>query len=260
MRPRFSVCGLLGLALALAGCGTNDATPDGIDASSPDSTGGNPDAGPVTPACRPASGTTGSPQTILDAVALLDGLPQPVTLPCFLESLDRPLALVATTNTVSAQPAESARNPRVFLLTGRLSLALVPDGPFRDVLELGEISADNTNSIKGEVHFPVEAPLAASDAFDRVVDSAVDNVPTQSKCSICHFPERTVDKVGYEHAFESIAYRPNPLYDAPLGDLQREHETCDVTVEPERCATLAAIFGHGAVVGGAFPSEMATFF
>ena len=236
-------------------CGTDDATP-----ASPDAAGIQPDADPVTPGCHPASGTSGNPQTILEAVALLNALPQPATLPCFIQSLDRPLALVATTNLVSAQPAESPRNPRVFLLTGRLSLAFVPDGPFRDVLEFGEISADNINSIKGEIHFPIEAPLAPATPFDRIVDHIVDDVPTQSKCSLCHYPERTVDRAGYEHAFESIAYRPNPLYAAPLPELQHERETCDASSEPERCAMLEAIFGHGAVVGGAFPSEMAMFF
>jgi hypothetical protein len=88
----------------------------------------------------------------------------------------------------------------------------------------------------------------------------VDDVPTRSQCALCHYPERRVDRVGYEHAFESIAYRPNPLYAAPLPDLVHERETCVASSEPERCATLEAIFGHGPVVEGAFPSEMVTFF
>jgi hypothetical protein len=254
---------VLGLALALPACGTSGAAPGAPDAAAADAmevdVGG--DAVPVVSGCRPSAGTTGNPQTIPDLIALVNGLPPPVTLPCLIESLDRPLSLVATTNVVSAQPAESARNPRVFLLTGRLSLTFVPDGPSRDVLELGEISADNTQSIKGEVHFPIEAPLGAGAPFDRLVDAIVDGVPALSKCYACHYPERPLEnRPGYEHAFESIAYRPNPLYAAPLDDLRREREVCDATAEPERCATLEAIFGHGAVEGGAFPSEMVTFF
>src|SRR5688500_14114777 len=46
--------------------------------------------------CSPAEGTSGNPRTIREALDLINGLPHPVDFPCFLESLDRPLSINAT--------------------------------------------------------------------------------------------------------------------------------------------------------------------
>jgi hypothetical protein len=43
--------------------------------------------GPVTDRCVAPEGATASPRSIADVVTLLNALPSPVTLPCFLETL-----------------------------------------------------------------------------------------------------------------------------------------------------------------------------
>src|SRR5689334_21320856 len=68
-----------------------------------------PDAPPPA-RCRPPSGVSGTPRTIFEVAALANALPHPLSLTCFLESLDRPLALHAAVSTISLQPAPAARS------------------------------------------------------------------------------------------------------------------------------------------------------
>lgn len=205
--------------------------------------------------CKPAAGTTGSPQTILQLVDLINGLPRPVTLQCLLSSLDRPLGLVATENVISAQPALGPDDPRVFVVSGRLSMSLVTNGDYRAYLELGEYSVDAQRSIKGELQFPVTEALEARAPFARLLTES----QTATRCRICHYPEQPVTSYDFEGAFESIAYRPYPQYDLPVQHVRQLYEACDVERQAERCATLSALFAHGDVVAGAFPQAMPLF-
>ena len=74
--------------------------------------------------CKPAPGTTGSPGTLEEAVALANGLPFPVTAECYVEALDRPLRIEATKSRTSLQKAEGERSPRVFLWSADSATAL----------------------------------------------------------------------------------------------------------------------------------------
>lgn len=61
---------------------------------------------PQTPRrCVAPPGISAAPSSIAAAVALINALPPPVTVACFVESLDRPLQVVATASDLSAQPA-----------------------------------------------------------------------------------------------------------------------------------------------------------
>ena len=71
-----------------------------------------------TTGCRAPSSVSNAPQSIAETVTLINALPKPLTLPCFLESLARPLEMSATFSVVSAQPAVGHRSPRVFLFLG----------------------------------------------------------------------------------------------------------------------------------------------
>ena len=66
--------------------------------------------------------------TIESVIDLTNTLPFPVSVPCLLASLPRPLPLVATNSINSAQPAEGNRSPRVFLLLEHLAISVVPEG------------------------------------------------------------------------------------------------------------------------------------
>jgi hypothetical protein len=46
----------------------------------------------------------------------------------------------------------------------------------------------------------------------------------------------------------------------PLAELAGEAQICDGELEPERCAMLAALFGHGEVIATEFPRSVRTIF
>ena len=119
--------------------------------------------------CVTPEGVSGSPESIDDALALINALPKPTTLPCFLQSLDRPLRLHATSGIVSAQPSQGRRSPRIFLFSpsGSFQMSVVPAGPGAPLLEFGELGA-NQRSVKAELAFPISEPVAPNAPFTRV--------------------------------------------------------------------------------------------
>lgn len=221
----------------------------GSDASAP--------AGPVvrtpTPGCQAPAGVSSSPQTIAETVALLNALPKPVTLPCFLESLARPLSIHATFGILSAQPAVGARSPRIFLFLGTNTLSIAPDGVGSTVLEFGE-QRPNYRSLKAELEFPVTSELPPAAPFDRAAFN--DQVTT---CGLCHAGEEREPNEPSPHAFVSQALRPLPKNQVTSAALLHELQICNRTAEPARCAILDGLLGWGAVSDAQFPEAMATF-
>ena len=71
---------------------------------------------------------------------LVNALPSPVTLPCFLQALARPLKMHAAVSLISAQPSVGARSPRIFLFFDGLRVSIVPAGAGAPLLEMGEIA------------------------------------------------------------------------------------------------------------------------
>jgi hypothetical protein len=188
-----------------------------------------------------------------EVVRLINGLPMPVTIPCFLQSLTRPLKLYATSSVVSAQPANGFANPRLFILGEGISLSLVPFGDSSHLLEIGEFTSIN-RSIKGEIDFPVTAPLPLEAPLERIHGEEGRTV-----CRICHHPEVPLPDYPVSGAFESTAYRPIPRLEVNFDYVEFQHTTCDRELEPERCDFYAALFDQGQVSRGEFPAEMPTF-
>ena len=212
-----------------------------------DGSGGGPD----TELCAPAPGTTGSPSSIAETVDLVNGLPKPVSLPCFIEALERPLRLVATRSFFSAQPAVGARSPRIFLFMEGIIHSVVPEGTARTLLEMGEETTPGS-SIKAELEFPITENITLATAFERL---PFDDITT---CGACH--NGKVPVLGIEGAFESEVLRPADRELIPLADLENEARICDAQLEPERCAMLSALFQHGDVVAAEFPRSVRTIF
>ncbi len=251
-RRGFRVLGAPGLLLLLAGCGGEpEAIPSGTDLNAAAVDPAPADLAPR--ACVPPAGVSGSPGTLGAALTLINSLPHPVSVGCFLESLDRPLQANATKSVFSAQPAVGARSPRIFLLSGQLVASIVPDGAGRDLVEFSQLTS-STRSIKAEIAFPVVAPLEMSDAFSRLPFNNV------SVCAFCHAEETRVTVDGTPGGYESEALRPRAEEAVSLSSVKQEYLTCDAAREPERCAILTAIFAHGAVQPGEFPADMKTFF
>jgi hypothetical protein len=203
--------------------------------------------------CSPAEGTTGSPSSIHEVLDLINGLPHPVELPCFLESLDRPLALNANFNTQSAQPALGKRSPRIFILPNEpFSMSLVPGEP---TLEFGERDASALVSVKGELHFPIEGQLIPEDAFVRLAPDEATGLTLDegTSCGVCHDNEKPAPGYPFRGAFSSARLRPAPFFFVEVAAIRQELESCEAALEPERCALLHAMFDHGEVVQAPFP-------
>jgi hypothetical protein len=200
-------------------------------------------------------GISASPQNTLETVQLLNALPKPTSVACFVESLARPLTAYATNSIFSAQPAQSSKSPRVFIKLGQLWVSIVIDGESSYLVEFGDlVPGDEFRSIKGELELPLHEPVTASAPFDRVLYGQ------GTACRMCHYDERPAEGMPFAGAFASIAFRPREDSRVAIDLLQLEHQSCDWQAEPHRCEMLDALFTGGPVAEEPFPSEMPTFF
>lgn len=239
---------------ASGGAGASAAGGAGLPGSA--ATGGSPgtSVNPLgRPRCTTPPGVSGSPHSIEEALALVNALPKPTSVACFVESLDRPLAAYATRSVTSAQPALSAASPRVFLNFDQLWFSIVIDGDASDLIEFGDLK-DDMRSIKGELEGPFTDVVAPSTPYDRV------RLDTGTVCGFCHREEQRADSVSFATAFESTALRPRPETHVSLDDLASANSTCDWSAEPHRCEMLSALFDGGPVAEREFPSSMPTFY
>lgn len=256
-------CGCLVAVLVLLGCGSE---PSGAGAASGASAGGATSMGggggaPAAPSvnplgrarCQAPDMASASPADVERSVALINALPKPTSVACFVESLVRPLNIYATSSTLSAQPADSQRSPRVFIKLDKLWLSVVVDGDSSPLIEFGLLVDDQlTRSLKGELKLPIDAPIAPSTPFDRV------RYDDGTLCGLCHANEQQETKFGM--AFSSDALRPRPEGRVSVDALRLEARACDWHVEPHRCEMLSAIFDGGGVNEVQFPETMRTFF
>ena len=234
MRPALIGCALfLVAALLLVGCGGGE--PEPVDT-------GRPKKPRV---CVPPDGVSGSPQSMEQAVDLINALPMPVTLPCLLESLDRPFGLLATSHIVSAQPAHGPNNPRMFLILGDLWLSVVPKGESRELLEFGERRSDYT-STKGELLFPVTDPIDRAAPFEKI------DRGDKSSCAFCHLGETVDTSVAFTRAYVSQIVNPPVHTIVDREYLDWAWEDCDPEQEPDRCDMFDSIFANGEVFDANF--------
>jgi hypothetical protein len=205
--------------------------------------GGDRLAGP----CAPEGS---APATVGDVVDRLDALPSPVTLPCFVSSLPRPLPLEASSDVFSAQPAVGERSPRLFIRYPGLTLTVAPEGAGAALLELGEAAHDGL-TVKAELALPVEVPVAPAAPYERV--ALVDGSGTG--CGLCHGGEVEVA----DGVYASIPLQPLPKLRVPLDEVAAEALACGSATD-DRCALLRAVFGHGDVYHAPFPDDVPTIY
>ncbi len=198
----------------------------------------------ATRTCVPGPGATGSPQTIDEAVSLINSLPMPVSVACFLESLDRPLDIYGTNSTGSAQPSTDVNNPRIFIIRNNLYISVTPNGIAKTLVEFSHLET-TTTSAKGELEFPITSPIATSLPFDRIQFGG------GTTCRFCHTGEIQGSTV-------SQAIRPNPFARVSAAALQQQHRTCDPIANRYRCDIFQSIFGYGPVRSIEFPASMPT--
>lgn len=184
---------------------------------------------------------------------MINALPKPLSLPCFLQSLARPLQVRANNSLFSAQPAEGPRNPRIFLFESGLLMSVVPAGTGAPLLEFGEQRPDY-RSLKAELTFPVLSQVAPSLPFADVLSD--DHSTT---CGGCHAVEQVDSMISGVLTFVSPSFRPATSDRVSVVSLQHENQICDRSVEPARCAMLDGLFGWGSVNEHDFPNDMSTF-
>ncbi len=253
---RSTLVSLFWLAAASASCSAADAPAD----PSPGGGSGSVVAPPKNPLGRPRcqapAGVSASPRDSQEAVALLNALPKPTSVACFVESLARPLAIQATNSIFSAQPALSNASPRVFIKLSQGWISMVVDGDSSYLLEFGDIMPDDPlRSLKGELQLPLEAAVTPSAPYDRVMFN-----DTNTSCGFCHYDERRAENLPFPTAFASIAFRPRPDSLVSVDSLRTEHQICDWQKQPYRCDMLSAIFGGGEVLELPFAPTLPTFF
>lgn len=198
--------------------------------------------------CPPPDGITEAPRSIEEVVALVNALPKPTTLSCYLQALPRPIALYATTSTFSAQPAGGPSDPRIFVFADALSQSVVPSGPGAVLLELGVFTSP-TRSIKAEIEFPVEAALLPADPYEQV------RVGSGTNCGVCHLDEYASPDVTVTTAYASQALQPPPEDGVSLSLVRQYARDCDADATPERCSILTGLFAHGDTTTAEFPAE-----
>lgn len=245
LRPGVTACfATLLLGSSAFACATDSNDDVGDDLADAATTG---QAAPRE--CPVPEGRRVVPDSIEGVVSWLQALPAPVSLPCFLESLPRPLQLSATTNAFSAQPAEGNGNPRLFITSGPLTMAVVPVGIGRQLLEMA-VDIGNRESLKAELSFPLAESPTEADPYLHIQQAG-----GGSTCNGCHGGERLSDTVTVTDAFVSEALQPPPDLVVSVAFVQQLATGCDTAVEPERCAMLAAIFDHGEIVAHPFPAD-----
>jgi hypothetical protein len=196
-----------------------------------------------TSRCATPNGVNGRPTTLQEAVILMNTLPRPTTLACFLEALERPLQVFMTSSNQSLQPSPGPESPRIFVVNEPLVMSIVPVGSASVTLELG-YRTQPRRSIKTEIVFPLTRDVTFDTFFDEVLNGAV------TRCSACHTSEvKVFDPALNIEVFESDIYEPfSPVYDVDVETVRAARAACDETVEPERCAILGGLFDHGDVV------------
>jgi hypothetical protein len=210
------------------------------------------DAAATERRCLAPPGVSGAPGSIAAAVRLANALPHPLSLPCFLESLDRPLDAHAATSIISLQPSAGERSPRIFLFSGNLIMSVVPEGKGRSLVELGQLVAPG-RSLKAELRFPMEGPLGPEDPFEHVREGE------GTTCRFCHPTEERAPEIAGP-AYVSGAFSPLPRARVTLESLASERARCNDAQEPDRCAFLGALFDHGEVRWRDFPLSVPTAF
>jgi hypothetical protein len=111
---------------------------------------------------------------------------KPLTLPCFIESLPRPLKIQPAYSEFSAQPSPGYHSPRIFFFFDRLILTVAVDQDFVEypypLLEMSYLVDESALiTTKAELKFPVTETLSPAAPYTGL--SFNDNI---SQCSFCH--------------------------------------------------------------------------
>ena len=199
--------------------------------------------------CSAPSGVNNDPRSMKEVLTLINAMPKPLTVPCFLDALRRPHAIQATKNTLSGQPAYSTTSPRIFLIKGlTLFISVVPSGPFMDVIEFGEVVGNGDKSVKAELFFPITKNLTETEFYETVLNSS----KSGTTCGPCHGGDGAAPEGFPATAFQSPIVQPFAGQRVSLLSIQNHAELCKTQVLDE-CPILQSILYGGKTTEREFP-------
>jgi hypothetical protein len=170
-----------------------------------------------------------------DLIALLNALPRPLTLPCFIASLPRPIGIQGDISLISLQPAVGKDNPRIFLRNGGMILSIALAGDQGTHIETAE-PEQTGYSVKGDLGFPVTDPVVERNFFEGIRYS------NGTVCGACHSDEHLARVVDTIPAFASHAYKPSASQMLPLSSVRALADGCDPADTGLRCQMLRGLF------------------
>jgi hypothetical protein len=195
---------------------------------------------------------------IQSVVDWINAMEKPLTLPCFIQSLPRPLRIQPAYSEFSAQPSPNAGSPRIFFFFDRLILTVAVDQDFAEMpyplLEMSYlVDEPNLITTKAELKFPIVETLSAGSPYQGL--SFNERI---SQCSFCHPRESIRENIEDQPVYQSTMLRPTRPQ--PVERLYQENIACEASREPHRCAMLASIVDHGELVPFQFPAGAPTIF
>lgn len=199
--------------------------------------------------CDQVADALRTPNSIADTINLINALPKPTSITCFLKALKKPLKIMAVNNGFSAQPADGNQSPRIFIVNTKLALSVAPAGAGKFLLELSEPSS-TTKSFKGELNFPIAQTIDPLLVFTTTADP---QSPGNSRCILCHRNEEKIRYGNIGFAFNSEIVRPNELQRVFSLYLRNQAYMCNPATDKYRCDMLNAIFMTGEGQDAEFP-------
>jgi hypothetical protein len=193
--------------------------------------------------CTQAHESFRNPTTFEGVVDLVNKLPKPVTVNCFLYNYDHPLEIFAVDNQLNAQPSGGPDNPRIFIFKDDFMISVVPLGGGKDNIEFSKI-VNEGKSVKGDLHFPIEETIEDDEIFSNIINEANDG----TVCRLCH---------GQESLYSGLSYSSNIIVPEEnlritKQDLSEEIKKCR-TETSSRCAMINYIYSAGEVSDISWP-------
>ncbi len=206
--------------------------------------------------CAPGPNATGAPRSIEQVVDLINSLPKPVSVACFVESLDAPLKVFASNSVASLQLSTGPEDPRWFIFSLPLIISVTSDGPGAELLEMGVLQPGNRRTLLGELRMPVQTEIKHALPYERISEAH------GTTCGFfCHQNEVRDPSIAFAQAFVSKAIRAAADSEVTLESLRGVLSRCKPPsgqpAQPSaRCELLQALLVTGRGQREDFPADM----
>ena len=201
--------------------------------------------------CAPGPNATGAPRNIEQVVDLINSLPKPVSVACFIESLDAPLKVFASNSVASLQRSNGPDDPRWFIFSLPLIMSVTSDGPGANLLEMGVLQPGNRRALLGELRMPVQAEIKHALPYERILEDV------GTSCGFfCHQNEERDPRIHFAQAFLSKSIRASPDSEVTLDSVRGVLSRCKSPSASPRCELLNALLVTGRAQREDFPADM----